>query len=139
MTARSTRRAALGSILAAPLASVPAAATTPAPNVSPELARLIAECIEADHTLRDCAKGDPDFVDWPRHLCVASGLARGRVVRFASVSHADVQAKLRLLALIYPVADIRCEAEPDGKGHAYLDNVALSVVADLLELMEAAQ
>ena len=138
MSAPKTRRAALGAILTAPLVGLPAAAAIPAAGVSPELARLIAECVEADSAMDRDANGDPDYIP-PRPLCLAAGLARGRVASFASTSHADVQAKLRLLAVIYPVTDIRGEAEPGDDGHAYLDNVALSVVADLLELMEAGQ
>ncbi len=136
MTARSTRRAALGAILTGPLTAPSVAA--PAPSVSPDLARFIADCINLDSEVRLAANGDPNYIP-PRPVCIAAGRARGRVARFASASHADVQAKLRLLAVIYPVADIRCEAEPDDDGHAYLDNVALSVVADLMDLMEAGQ
>lgn len=103
-------------------------------DVSPVLVRLIAECLETNRALRS-ARGDDEWFVPPEALRLAAARARSSVARFPCAGRADVQAKLRLLATIYPVAELRAESEPDDEGRAYLDDVALSTLADILELM----
>lgn len=88
---RTSRRAALGAILAAPLATSPVAAKANVPGISPELARLIRKSRIANARV-DAEINEPGFL----HGSVRAAAAlRCRVARFPSNSIADVLAKAR--------------------------------------------
>ena len=129
MTA-STRRAALGAILAAPLASVPAVA---APTVSPELARIIAE-----HDAHRAVMDDRPDDEWPtkENRC-EGGRLRALVAGFPSAGWADTMAKAACLARLWPIE----EAEEEMRfqvdaGYAYLDCMALAIACEVMRLGE---
>lgn len=133
----STRRAAIGAILAAPLASVPAAANFPGsgklPAVSPELVRLIAkhdrinERLNASSYETSCNHG----------LVRAAGAMRARVAGFPSHGLPDILAKAECLARLYPLADAEHEVREEiASGHAYLDCMALNIAIEVMKLGE---
>lgn len=130
MSNRATRRAALGAILAAPLASVPAAAGIPAAGVSPELARLIRKSQRADDCLR-AQDGD----EWnPGNIRAAAAL-RCRVAKFRASGIADVLAKAKHTVAVwgYECAQEEFEAAT-AEGFAYVNDMAIAVALDLARL-----
>ncbi|MCJ2133015.1 hypothetical protein MKK69_02845 [Methylobacterium sp. J-026] len=122
----STRRAALGAILAAPLASVPAVAT---PTVSPGLTQLIEE-----HDAHRAVMDDRPDDEWPTkgNRC-QSGRLRALVAGFPSSSWADTMAKAACLARSWPIeeaeAEIRSQADT---GFAYLECIALAIACEVM-------
>lgn len=125
----STRRAALGAILAAPLASAPATAS----SVSPKLAQIIAE-----HDAHRAVMDDHPEDEAPtREDCRKAGRLRARIVRFPSLGWADTMAKAACLARLYPLRDaeedLACELKDN---HAYLDAMALNIVVEVMQLGE---
>lgn len=138
MTAR-TRRAALGAILAAPLASVPAAATVAAPRssvppVSRKLARLIAKHDRINAILN--AESD-DCNPARRGTARAAGAIRARVTAFPSASFADILAKAACLARLWPLSDAEGEVQSKAaSGHVYMDDMALNIAMEVMKLGE---
>ncbi len=131
MTA-STRRAALGAILAAPLASVPAVAAT----VSPKLARFIAEHDAHRVVMDDHAENESPS----REDCRKAGRLRARIVRFPSAGWADTMAKAACLARLYPLADAEEDLVAELRDdHAYLDAMALGIACEVMRYGEARQ
>ena len=130
MRAPQTRRAALGAILAAPLASVPAMALTPVSGISPKLARLIRKSQAADDRLRAEAEDE-----WnPGNIRAAAAL-RCRVAKFPSASLADVLAKASHTVSIWGFDCAKEEFEDaTADGFAYLDHMAQAVLLDLVRV-----
>lgn len=136
----STRRAALGAILAAPLASVPVAAS----SASPSLANLVARYERLDALLQ--AESDRlEKAGWRRRndmhdrLAAVCGKLRGRICQHPSTSMDDVLLKVRAFALSTSFDDGREELEcnlQSRDGHAYLDDIALAVIVNLVGLRE---
>lgn len=132
MTRRATRRAALGAILAAPLASVPAAAKTTVPGISPELARLIRKSQRADDRLM----AEKDEVDGfsPGNMRAAAVL-RCLVAKFPSSSIADVLAKAsHTIAIWGHDCALEEQEAATADGGCYLDDMARAVLLDLVRL-----
>ena len=127
----STRRAALGAILAAPLASVPVVASAP---VSPELARLIVKH-DRINAILDAECDGERFAS--EDTCRAAGLARARVAGFRSQGLPDILAKAACLARLYPLADMELEVREEVEtGHANLDCMAHNIAAELMRFGE---
>ncbi|MCJ2056668.1 hypothetical protein MKL09_08880 [Methylobacterium sp. J-048] len=127
----STRRAALGAILAAPLASVPAAT---APTVSPELARIIAE----HDAHRAVMEDNPDDERPTKEDRCEGGRLRALVAGFPSVGWADTMAKAACLARLWPVEEAEEEMRSQvDAGYAYLDCMALAIACEVMRLGEA--
>ena len=128
----STRRAALGAILAAPLTSVPAAAS----SASPKLAQIIAE-----HDAHRAVMNDHPEDEAPtREDCRKAGRLRARIVRFPSQGWADTMAKAACLARLYPLRDAEEDLAHELKdNHAYLDAMALGIACEVMRLGEAKQ
>ena len=130
MTA-STRRAAFGAILAAPLASVPAFSRE-MPSASPQLVRLIAKHDRINERLR-AIEDDED----QRGLCRAAGAIRARVAGFQSRSFADTLAKAACMARLWPLADAEAEVRRDvASGYVYMDLMALNIAVEVMRLGE---
>lgn len=104
----------------------------PAAAVSPELAHLIAESERLNAALREPAGVDEWWLD--RALVHRSVEARAAVISFPSAGAADTGAKLASIGRIYGAEgireEVRCSIE---NGNATYDDLALSVVAELLE------
>lgn len=126
----STRRAALGAILAAPLASVPAAAAS---TVSDELVRLIAE-----HDAQRAAMDDqPDDECPTKDQRIEGGRLRARVAGFPSNGWPDTMAKAACLARLYPVNEAEDEVRSACEsGYAYLDCMALNIACEVMRYGE---
>jgi hypothetical protein len=134
MSAPSTRRAALGAILAAPLAASPATAKTALPGISPELARLIRKSQAADDRLR-AEDSDVGGRGFSRGSMRAAAALRCRVATFKSASMADVLAKARHTAAIWEIDCAQEEFEAaTANGECYLDDMAHGVFLDLLRV-----
>ena len=134
MTA-STRRAALGAMLAAPLASVPAIAgpaASQSPAASPQLVRLIAKHDRINERLR-AVEDDED----QRGLSRAAGAIRARVAGFQSRSFVDTLAKASCLARMWPLVDAEAEVRRDvASGYVYMDLMALNIAVEVMRLGE---
>lgn len=131
MTARSTRRAALGAILAAPLASVPAAAIAPARGISSELARLIRKSQRADDRVNALLEGE----GYPYGPVKAAASLRCRIAKFEAAGLADVLAKAKHTIAIWGHDCAREEQEAaTADGSCYLDDMARAVLLDLVRL-----
>ena len=130
MSARATRRAALGAILAAPLATSSAAAVIPASGISPELARLIRKSQRADDRLRAEAEDE-----WNPGSMLAAAALRYRVATFRAASLADVLAKARHTVAVwgYECAKEQFEAAT-AEGSACVDDMAIAVLLDVARL-----
>ncbi|MCP2083966.1 UNVERIFIED_ORG: hypothetical protein J2W74_005231 [Methylorubrum zatmanii] len=106
----------------------------PAAAVSPELAHLIEEAERLNAAIKgpDCDAGDW----WPdRGLVHQSVEARAAVICFPSAGVADTGAKLASLGRVQGADDIRGEVRCSIEhGNATYDDLALIVVAELLEL-----
>jgi hypothetical protein len=123
-----SRRAALGAILAAPLASVPAVATS---TISPALSRIIAE-----HDAHQATKDDwPDSV-WPTEAeRKEAGRLRALVAGYPSAGWPDTMAKAACLARLWPVAEAEDEVRSECEGgHAYLECMALAIACEVMRL-----
>ena len=126
----STRRAALGAILAAPLASVPAVAMS---AVSPKLAQFIAEH-DAHRAVMDDRPGD----EWPtkENRC-EGGRLRALVAGYPSKGWADTMAKAACLARLWPIEEAEEEMRSQvDTGHAYLDCMALAIACEVMRYGE---
>ena len=125
---RTSRRAALGAILGAPLASVPTVAATP--SVSPKLARLIAKHDRINAKL-DAACDVLGF-GYPRGLIKAAAAMRAQVVRYPCANMADVMAKALCVARLWPVEDLQFEIDkaPPRDGCS-MDVMSLGIVMEL--------
>lgn len=133
MSTAATRRAALGTILAAPLASMPARAEQRA--ASPKLVRLIAKHDRINAMLK--ASGDEDGLHYPKGLIRAAGAMRARLLGFPSRGLPDILAKAACMARLYPLADLEEELNSEvASGHVYIDEVALGIALDLMKLGE---
>ncbi|MET3411634.1 hypothetical protein [Methylobacterium sp. 1030] len=130
MSTASTRRAALGAILAAPLASVPATAS--AASATPALVRLIAKNDRINDLLNasDGASGfDPGLVR-------AAGVIRSRVAAFPSRGLPDILAKASCLARLYPLADAEEQVRESLNGYAFLDEMSVALAVEVMKLAE---
>ena len=127
----STRRAALGAILAAPLSSVPAISRE-MPSASPQLLRLIAK----HDRINECLRAVEDDED-QRGLSRAAGAIRARVAGFQSKSFADTLAKASCLARMWPLVDAEAEVRRDvASGYVYMDLMALNIAVEVMQLGE---
>lgn len=151
MTA-STRRAALGAILAAPLTGgavmalpsgssqpVAAAADFPEsgklPAVSPELVRLIAKHDRIDAMLK--ASVSDDGVEYDQGLMRAAGAMRARVLSYPASGLPDILAKVACVARLWPLSDLREEvAQAAQSGRATIDDMVEGIVLELALLAE---
>lgn len=106
----------------------------PAAQVSPELARLIAESERLIAVLKEPEDFDGDW--WPDRQVVRQSVeARAAVIRFPSAGAADTGAKLASLGRTYGLSDIREEVQSSlSNGDATYDDLALTVIAELLEM-----
>lgn len=141
MTA-STRRAALGAILAAPLAggavtaSHSRATAAARPAASPELVRLIAKH-DRINAILDCEADERDSTKPGTRR--AAGMARARVTAFPSQSLADILAKAACLARLWPIAEAEEEVrDKAASGHVYIDCMALNIFVEVMKLGEGA-
>lgn len=125
MSGATSRRAALGAILAAPFATVPAKA---AASVTPELARLIAKHNRINAILEDEGAGD----GFPSNgTCRAAGMARARVAGFPSKGLPDIVAKAVCLMRVYGIPEAEGEiADHCERGHIYLDAMAVGIALE---------
>ena len=140
MTA-STRRSALGAILAAPLTggavmALPFGSPQPgAPSVSPKLVRLIAE-----HDTHRAAMDDRPDDEWPtkENRC-EGGRLRALVAGFPSTGWADTMAKAACLARLWPIEEAEEELRSQvDTGYAYLECMALAIACEVMRLGEDA-
>ncbi|MFY9291748.1 MAG: hypothetical protein WAP03_13775 [Methylorubrum rhodinum] len=132
MSAHSTRRAALGAILATPLASMLATARAAVPGVSPELARLIRKSRVANERV-NVEIHEPGY---PYGSVRAAAALRCRVARFKPAGMADVLAKARHTVAIWGRECAEGEFEDaTAEGGAYLDDMAHAVLLDLVRLV----
>lgn len=134
MTA-STRRAALGAILAAPLASVPAVAATQ--SVSAGLTRLIAKHDRINEML--FSSESDDGYSFNEGLMRAAAAMRGRVLSYPAQGLPDILAKVECLARLWPLDELRKEvAKAARSGHVTIDDMAEGIVLELALLGEGA-
>lgn len=105
-----------------------------AAQVSPELADLIAESERLNATIQEPDGFEGDW--WPdRGLVRRSVDARAAVICFPSAGVADTGAKLASLGHVERAEDIRAEVRSSIEhGNATYDDLALIVVAELLEM-----
>ncbi|MGH1590431.1 hypothetical protein ACRBEV_21465 [Methylobacterium phyllosphaerae] len=138
MATPSTRRAALGALIALPAASLPALAAP----ASPELLRMVVD-YEATEQARDDETERLEAVGWREsdstwsRLCRDCGSKRAAIALHPAQSIADVMLKARALAFKLNLADdwedLR-RAIADNYGHAYDRDVAHAAMLDLARL-----
>lgn len=136
----STRRAALGAILAAPISGVAVAATPPGSSSSLQTlvrryshfhAQLIAEGERLDNI--SGPKGHSNY----GRLVVLCGRLRTRIALHPVQGLGDVLLKVKAYAVSTSAdegrQDLRCRLNRQG-GHAYEDDVAAAATFDLMQL-----
>ena len=141
MTA-STRRAALGAILAAPLTggavmALPSGSPQPVVSaVSPELVRLIAKHDRINAILDE--ETDTDDLSLPSYGTMrAACVARTRVLGFQSAGMADVLAKAACLGRLWPTEELALELRWKVKNsEVCMDEMAMGLALDLMRIAE---
>lgn len=131
--AASTRRAAIGAILAVPLASAPMVAAT---AVSPALVALIAEHDRINAAL------DASGNDWgpslDQSLIRSAGSLRGKIAAFPTRGWPDTMAKAACLARVWTIEGAEEELQSQiGGGYAYLADMALAIACEVMRHGEA--
>jgi hypothetical protein len=109
----------------------------PVNSVSPELVRLIAECLSATaslYAISDSALGSQTANDAIRR----ASEARTAVALFQTASGADTWAKARCLAAIYNREVMREEIEAEAGSGVSLDGFALALAAEVIDLTASA-
>ncbi|SFM10100.1 hypothetical protein [Methylobacterium pseudosasicola] len=138
----STRRAALGAILAAPLTggavmALPSNVPQPtAPAVSPELVRLIAKHDRINAILnRETQTDDSSLPSYGTMR--AARHARTRVTGFSSRSFADTLAKAACLGRLWPTDELAIEVGLKVRQtEVCMDEMALGLALELMRFAE---
>jgi hypothetical protein len=141
MTA-STRRAALGAILAAPLTggtvmALPSGSPLPVkPTVSPELVRLIAKHDRINAII--IRETETDDLSLPSYGTMrAARHARTRVTGFPSRSFADTLAKAACLGRLWPTNELAIEVGLKVRqSEVCMDEMALGLALELMQFAE---